>query len=97
VTLLRRYCDAIVPYLDIDDSCHEPLTAFALRTRRVQAERQSAEEGCSALRITELDVGPLVVQGGIKNEPDHPTAHLRLIAQDAGLLVQDQGTSPWLD
>ena len=72
-----------MPYLDLDDSCHEPLTASALRTRRVQAERQSAEEGCRAPRITELDVWPLVVQGGLNNEPGHPTAHLWLIAHGA--------------
>jgi hypothetical protein len=37
-------------------------------------------KGCRAPRITKLDVWPLVVQGGLKNEPEHPTAHLRLIA-----------------
>jgi hypothetical protein len=80
VTLLRRYCDAIVTLLCNILTLTTLATSRSRPLRRVQVERQSAEEGCRAPRITELDVWPLVVQGGLKNEPEHPTAHLRLIA-----------------
>ena len=64
----------------VSECVHEPLTASALRARREKADRQAAEDGESAPRITELDVWPLVVKNKFRDTTDVPTAHLELMA-----------------
>eukprot|EP00973_Karenia_brevis_P062238 8657550-Karenia_brevis.AAC.1 len=64
----------------LDEACNEPLTASALRARRLQADKKAAEQGISAPRITEMDVWPIVVQQGFENTPDDMTAAKQLQA-----------------
>jgi len=64
----------------VSECIHEPLTAAALRSRRLAADHRAAEEGRCAPRITELDVWPVVVQHNFRDTSDVPTAHLQLIA-----------------
>ena len=68
------------PHPPLDECCHEPITALALRKRRTHAERRAAEEGKKEPRVTESDVYAIVVQKGFKNTPDDRTAHKQLIA-----------------
>ena len=64
----------------VDDCCHEPLTANALRARRVVAQKAASEKGDKEPRVTEVDVYPIVVHNGFQNTTDDNTAHLQLIA-----------------
>lgn len=64
----------------VDECCHEPLTAAALRKRRLDADNEAAELGKRVPKITELDVWPIVVQHGFRNTADDEHAHLELIA-----------------
>jgi len=72
--------DASGPHPPLDECCHEPLTAAALRKRRLHAEAAAAEEGKAEPKVTELDVWPIVVKEGFRNTPDAAYAHLELIA-----------------
>ena len=68
------------PHPPLHECCHEPLTAEALRRKRLRAEAAAAEEGEAEPKVTELDVWPIVVKEGFKNTPDAAYAHLELIA-----------------
>ena len=63
----------------IDDVAQEPSSAATLHTRRLKAEHKAAEEGSNEPRPKETDVWPIVVRHNIRNTPDNPNAHLRLI------------------
>jgi hypothetical protein len=67
------------PHPQLQDCCHEPLTAAATAARRLAQEHKAAEEGQREPRATELDVWPLVVKNGFKNTPNCRNAHLELI------------------
>ena len=62
------------------ECCHEPLTAQALRKRRLAAEAEAAENGVREPKVTEMDVWPIVVKEGFCNKPDAEHAHLELTA-----------------
>ena len=64
----------------VDECTHEPLTASALRKRRMRAEATAAEAGAKEPKVSELDVWPIVVRHGFRNTADDQTAHLQLIA-----------------
>ena len=64
----------------LNQCMHEPLTASALRKRRLYAETAAAESGQKAPKVSDMDIWPIVVQQGFRNAPDAPHAHLELIA-----------------
>ena len=64
----------------VEECCHEPMTAAALRKRRRAAVEQAAEAGEREPRVSELDVWPIVVRHRFQNTPDDQDAHLKLIA-----------------
>ena len=64
----------------LSESVHEPLTASALRNRRLVKDANAAENGKAPPKISDLDVYPIVVQRGFRNAADFPHAHLELIA-----------------
>ena len=63
-----------------EECCHEPMTARAIRARRLAAEAKADAAGGREPRVTEVDVYPLVVQNNFRNTADDQTAHLQLIA-----------------
>ena len=64
----------------LSESVHEPLTAMALRNRRLAKDAKAAEDGKAPAKISDLDVYPIVVQKQFRNTADYPHAHLELIA-----------------
>lgn len=60
--------------------CNEPQTAAALAARRQKADDTAAEEGGKAIRISEIDVWPVVVSNGFRNTEDGVFADKMLIA-----------------
>ena len=66
----------------LEECCHEPLTAAALRSRRLRADHAAAGKGSASARVTELDIFPLVVQNGFGQQKgdDDQEAALRLIS-----------------
>ena len=67
------------PHPPLDECCHEPMTAAALRRRRQHKEFCAAEEGKKEPRVTDLDIYALVVCKGFRNTADDRTAHKQLI------------------
>ena len=64
----------------LEESVHEPLTAEALRRRRVAKDFHAAENGKGTPKISDLDVYPIVIQKQYRNSADYPHAHLNLIS-----------------
>ena len=64
----------------VSECCHEPLTAAALRKRRLHAEAEAAEAGEGDPKVREMDVWPIVVQQGFRNTPDTQHADMELIS-----------------
>ena len=60
--------------------CNEPLTAAALAARRQKADDKAAEGTAKPVRISEIDVWPIVVANCFRNTEDDTTAHDQLIA-----------------
>ena len=64
----------------VSESVHEPLTANATAARRAAVEREAADQGLQAPKVTDLDIYPIIVQKGFRNTDDYPHAHLDVIA-----------------
>ena len=64
---------------DPHESCNEPMTASAIRSRRRYAEERAAEEGKQEPKLKELDIYGLVVAQGFRNTADDRSAHKQLI------------------
>ena len=64
----------------LEDCSNEPLTAEALRKRRLDADMHAAEKEETPPRVSELDVWPVVVRLGIENTADDMTAAQQLQA-----------------
>ena len=62
----------------VEDCTHEPVTANALRAKRLKQQHDAAEHGKEYPRVTEMDVWALVVRIGVKNTDDNRNAHLEL-------------------
>ena len=62
----------------LDQCCHEPLTAAALKRRSVQKFMAAAELGKQD-KITELDVFPIVVNNGFRPGTDLDDSDLKLV------------------
>jgi hypothetical protein len=71
----------------LDDCCHEPLTAAAIRKKNVTKQLNAAEEGKEE-KVTELDVWPLVVHNKFRNGPDAQLAHKQLITVFVRMLTR---------
>ena len=67
-------------HTDFDECCNPPLTAQALGAKRRKLDRDAADNGDAAPRLTELDVWPIVVKHNMRNTADDTTAHIQLIA-----------------
>ena len=68
------------PHPALEDLCYEPVTADALRAKRLKTVQAATEAGEAEPKFTDLDVWALVVRAGIRNTPDDCTAHLQLVA-----------------
>ena len=64
----------------LDECRNEPTTAAAIQGRRTKADREAAEQGKPAPRISEIDFCPIVVRHGMRNSPDDMTADQALMA-----------------
>ena len=64
----------------LDECCHEPTTAAAIRARREKTDLKAAEASKPAARITEVDVWPIVVQHNIRNTHDDVNGEEELMA-----------------
>ncbi len=67
-------------HLPFEECCSEPMTAAALRAKRLKVDRQAATEETEAPRITDLDVWPIVVENKFKNTADDRSAKMQLMA-----------------
>ena len=68
------------PHAPLEDCCHEPNTAPALRKRRLHAERSAAEAGSKEPRMSDMDLYALIVTKGFRNTADDRSAHKQLAA-----------------
>ena len=65
---------------DPEDMCREPITAAAIRAKRIKVEDKALEEGKREPRVSDMDVWAVVVRQGFRNTDDSRNAHIELAA-----------------